>query len=201
MHINSCLHFLFGLFVCFCCLFYLVFYPYNICTVVVADFRRPQFPVSCSSLCFLPTFFLYLLAFIHLASCCASHSVFLFFSKVFFYYFLLFSRFLVSDHFFLTTVYLFFVTFFFVVSCALFACDAKHVYGSPASPFAPPKNPYMICGGHVVTASLIVRHLAPPHVCHNYAMSPPRNHSFCLGLRLLRTCASPRTHPDPSSPS
>ena len=126
---------------------------------IFGDHNSPFRVVLCV---FCPLFFLYLLAFIHLASCCASHSVFLFFSKVFFYYFLLFSRFLVSDHFFLTTVYLFFVTFFFVVSCALFACDAKHVYGSPASPFAPPKNPYMICGGHVVTASLVVRHLAPP---------------------------------------
>ena len=32
------------------------------------------------------------------------------------------------------------------------------------------KKTYMICGGHVVTASLIARHLAPPHACHNYVM-------------------------------
>ena len=92
--------------------FYLVFYPYNICTVVVADFSGTTIPRFVQFFVFSARFSPYLLAFKHLASYCASHSVFLFFSKVFFCYFLLFSRFLVSGHFFLTTANLFFFTFF-----------------------------------------------------------------------------------------
>ena len=56
IYLNYCLHFLIGLFVCFCCFFTSCFTHTIFALLLLQIFREPQFPVSYSSLCFLPAF-------------------------------------------------------------------------------------------------------------------------------------------------
>ena len=143
-----------------------------------------------------------LLTFKHLASCCASRSVFVFLFPIFFVIFLFLSPFLVLSTF-LALDNLLVLALFLVLPCAYTSWAVCAWMGDTWAPLTHTLFPFMICGGHV----------PPHHPCqpistpHTLVKIVPCDLSvtlfalFCACWVLMHPPAPIRTHPHTPSPS
>ena len=199
LYINSCFLFLVGLFVCFSCFFWPICVFLILHCLLLQVFWWRHIPVSHGFLLFWPAVCLWP-GFGIVVACSVACSAACFSFAVFFCYFyvgFLSLRFLATlqapaD----LLVFPFFLLFLARLSAGLFinACDPT------AIPFAPPKPPWMICGGHVPTSSSLSTNF-PPHTLAKIIPCGPICASVCLVSRLLDANASPCTHPNPYPPS